>query len=203
MRFYAALRITRDEGLATTNKDKETEYMEKSTAEILNKAFESAKQHELKSGGCPQCSIAGIFEALDIKNDDVFRAATGFADGVGLTGDGHCGALSGGTMAISYLFGRRKKDFGDVLKQLKACILSKKLHDQFVEKYGTCRCADIQNKFFGKFFNLYDPAGFKEAMQAGMPEKCSTLVGEVARMATQIILEERERESLEQERGKS
>ena len=177
--------------------------MEKSTEEISSSAFENAKQHELKSGNCPQCTIAGIFEALYIENDDVFRAATGLADGVGLTGDGHCGALSGGTIAISYLFGRRKEDFGDVLKQLKACRLSKKLHDQFVEKYGTCRCVDIQNKFFGRFFNLYDPAEFKEATKAGMPEKCSTLVGEVARMATQIILEERERESLKQERGKS
>ena len=83
--------------------------MEKSKGEILDKALQRAKQHEMESGGCPQCTLAGIFEALDIENDDVFRAATGLADGVGLTGDGHCGALSGGTMAISYLFGRKKE----------------------------------------------------------------------------------------------
>ncbi len=167
--------------------------MEKSKDEILNRAFESAKQHELESGDCAQCAIAGIFETLGIENDDVFRAATGLADGVGLTGDGHCGALSGGTMAISYLFGRKKEDFGEMMKVLRACILSKKLHDQFVEKYGTCRCADIQTKLVGRFFNLYDLAEMEASIKAGMPEKCSTLVGEVARMATKIILEERER----------
>jgi len=182
---------------------KRSEYMERSVDEILNRAFESAKQHELKSGGCPQCTIAGIFEALDIENDDVFRAATGFADGVGLTGDGHCGALSGGTMAISYLFGRKKEDFGNIMKQLKACILSKKLHDQFVEKYGTCRCADIQTKLVGRFFNLYEPTEMEAALKAGMPDKCSTLIGEIAKMATKIILEERERESLKEKEGKS
>jgi C_GCAxxG_C_C family probable redox protein len=182
---------------------KRSEYMERSVDEILNRAFESAKQHELKSGGCPQCTIAGIFEALGIENDDVFRAATGFADGVGLTGDGHCGALSGGTMAISYLFGRKKEDFGNIMKQLRACILSKKLHDQFVEKYGTCRCADIQTKLVGRFFNLYEPTEMEAALKAGMPDKCSTLIGEIAKMTTKIILEERERESLKEKEGKS
>ena len=160
--------------------------------DVLNRAFESGKRHEMKSTGCPQSTIAGIFEALEIKNDDVFKAATGFADGVGLTGDGHCGALSGGVLAISYLFGRESEDFGDMMKQVPALIMSKKLHDRFVEKYGTCRCADIQTKFVGRFFNLYDPKEMEAARKAGMVEKCSTLVGEVARMATKIILEKRE-----------
>jgi C_GCAxxG_C_C family probable redox protein len=100
----------------------------------VNKAFEGGKRHEMKSTGCAQSTIAGIFEALGIGNDDVFKAATGLADGVGLTGDGHCGALSGGVMAISYLFGREGKDSGDMMKQVPALILSKKLHDQFIEK---------------------------------------------------------------------
>ena len=159
---------------------------------VLNKAFESGKRHEMESSGCPQCAIAGIFEALGIENDDVFKAATGLADGVGLTGDGHCGALSGGVMVISYLFGREGKDSGDMMKQVPALIMSKKLHDQFIEKYGTCRCADIQTKFVGRFFNLYDPKEMEAAFKAGMVDKCSTLVGEVARMATKIILEKRE-----------
>jgi C_GCAxxG_C_C family probable redox protein len=160
--------------------------------DVLNKAFESGKRHEMKSSGCSQCAIAGILEALGIETDDVFKAATGFADGVGLTGDGHCGALSGGVMVISYLFGREVKDSGDMMKQVPALILSKKLHDQFIEKYGTCRCADIQTKFVGRFFNLYDPKEMEAARTAGMVDKCSTLVGEVARMTTKIILEKRQ-----------
>jgi hypothetical protein len=59
-------------------------------------------------------------------------------------------------MAISYFFGRSREDFGKVMKQVKACLLAKKLHDAFVEKYGTCRCADIQTKLAGRFYNLYD-----------------------------------------------
>ena len=163
--------------------------------EVLNRAFTLAKEYELKNGGCPQCVLMGIFEALEIENDSVFKAGTALADGVGLTGDGHCGALSGGAMAISYLFGREKKDFGSRRKLLKANLLSKRLHDEFIEKYGTCRCADIQKQTFGRFFNLYDPQDMEAAAKAGMADACSTLVGEVARMATRIILEEKERQA--------
>jgi len=169
--------------------------MDRPRDEILEEAFHRAKQHELKSGGCAQCTVAGIFETLGVEDEGVFKAATGLADGVGLTGDGHCGALSGGAMAISYFFGRSLGDFDDMMKQLHACILSKKLHDQFVEKYGTCRCTNIQEKTIGRFFNLYDPDEMEAAFKAGLPEKCSTLAGETARMAVKIILDERERQS--------
>ena len=152
--------------------------------EILGKVYETAKAYELKGGNCAQCTIAAIFEIMGVEDEGVFKAATGLADGVGLTGDGHCGALSGGTMAISYFFGRSK--------QIKALLLAKKLHTEFVEKFSTCRCADIQKKQFGRFFNLYDLEDMKAALKAGMPEKCSSLVGETARIALKIILDEQE-----------
>jgi C_GCAxxG_C_C family probable redox protein len=167
--------------------------MKKDKNEILDIAFNKAKQYEMKSGGCPQCTLSGIFDALGVENDEIFKAATGFADGVGLTGDGHCGALSGGVLAIGYFFGRNKEEFGDMMKLVKGNLLSKKLHDSFVKKYGTCRCADLQTRFFGRFYNLYDPNELKAAMDAGLLETCSTLVGEVARMTTEIILDAQEK----------
>ena len=169
--------------------------MEKSKEEILNMAYEKGKQYELEYGNCSQCTLAGIFDALDIESEDVFRSATGLADGVGLTRNGQCGALSGGVLAISYLFGRGKEDFGNVRKVIKSCILSKKLHDQILEKYGTCRCSDIQIKLMGRVYDMYNPAEYEQSVKDGFLNYSSTVVGEVARMATQIILEEREREA--------
>ncbi|MFP4193405.1 MAG: C-GCAxxG-C-C family protein [Desulfobacterales bacterium] len=169
--------------------------MEHKKNEILDMAFTRAKQYEIKGGGCPQCTLSGIFDALDVDNDDIYKAATGLADGVGLTGDGHCGALSGGVLAIGHFFGRDRKDAENMRRLLKANILSKKLHDRFAEKYGTCRCADLQKSFFGRFYNLYDPAEMKEAFETGMLETCSTLVGEVAKMATEIILDAQEKDA--------
>jgi C_GCAxxG_C_C family probable redox protein len=169
--------------------------MKKDRNEILNMAFDRAKQYEMESGGCPQCTISGVFDALEVKNDELIKAATGLADGVGLTGDGHCGALSGGVLAIGHFFGRDREEFSDVMKLIKANLLSKSLHDRFVRKYGTCRCADLQTSFCGRFFNLYDPEELKAAIHAGLGERCSTLVGEVARMTTEIILEAQENDA--------
>lgn len=160
--------------------------------DMLQEVYDRAKGYELKCGNCAQGTLAAIFEIMGVAEESVFKAATGMADGVGLTGDGQCGALSGGTMAISYFFGRSKEDFGRMGKQIKALKLSKKLHDEFVEEFSTCRCADIQKKQFGRFFNLYDFEEMQEALKAGMPEKCATLVGKTARMALEIILDEQE-----------
>ena len=158
--------------------------------EMLEDVYKRAKTHELTGGNCAQCSLAAIFEVLGVDDENVVRAATGFADGVGLTGYGHCGALSGGTLAISYFFGRKKEDLGRAGKQIPALLLAKKFHEQFISEFSTCRCHDIQIKQFGRFFNLYEMEDMKAAQAAGMAEQCSTLVGKAARMALNIILEE-------------
>ena len=168
--------------------------MEKSRDVILEKAFESALNYERKCTGCAQTTIAGIFEALGIENDDVFRSASGLADGLGLTGDGSCGALVGGAMVIGYLFGRKKKDFSDMMKPMTSYILTKRLHDRFVEKYGTCRCYDIQKSLMGRTFNLYNPSELKQATEYGMIDHCSKVVGTSARLATEIIIDEMDRQ---------
>jgi C_GCAxxG_C_C family probable redox protein len=164
--------------------------MEKSRDVMLEKAFESAQDYEKKCTGCAQTTIAGIFEALGIENDDVFRSASGLADGLGLTGDGACGALVGGAMVIGYIFGRKKKDFSDMMKPMTSYILTKRLHDRFVERYGTCRCYDIQKSLMGRTFNLYDPSELKQATEYGMIDHCSKVVGTAARLATEIIIDE-------------
>jgi len=162
---------------------------------MLQEVFAKAKEGELTGGNCAQCSLAAILEVMGVDDENVIRAATGLADGVGLSGDGHCGALSGGTMAIGYFFGRKKEDLHRMGKQLKALLLAKQLHEEFVKEFSTCRCHDIQVKQFGRFFNLYDMEDLKAAQAAGMPEKCATLVGKAARLALKIILEEQEREA--------
>jgi len=171
--------------------------MKNSRDAVLERAFEAARKCEMKCTGCAHTTLAGIFTALDIENDDVFRSASGLADGLGLTGDGSCGALVGGAMAISYLFGREKKDFSDMLKPMRSYMMVKKLHDRFVEQYESCRCYDIQKSLMGRTFNLYDPSELEKAMEYEMFAHCSKVAGTAARLATEIILEEMERQKAE------
>jgi len=163
--------------------------------ELAEKAFTLAEEYEKTCTGCAQTTIAGIFDTLSIENDDVFKAASGLADGLGLSGDGSCGALVGASMAISYLFGRERQDFKDMMKPMKSYLLVKKLHDLFVEKYGTCRCCDLQMSLMGRTFNLLDPKELEEAMKFGMLDHCSKVAGTAARMATEIILETQKEET--------
>ncbi|MEX2722356.1 MAG: C-GCAxxG-C-C family protein [Candidatus Freyarchaeota archaeon] len=168
--------------------------MVKSKKELLDKAFELGKRYEKENTGCAQTVIAAIFETLGMWNEDVFKAASGLADGLGLTGNGACGSLVGASMVISWLYPREKKDFKDPFKPMKAYALVKKLHDQFVEKFGACRCYDIQRRLMGRTYNLWDQKELNEAFSSGMLDHCSTVVGNAARLAVQIILEEKEKE---------
>ncbi|MGV9174175.1 MAG: C-GCAxxG-C-C family protein [Promethearchaeia archaeon] len=163
--------------------------MNQSKEQISEKAFELGRQYEQKCTGCAQTTIAAIFEALGIWSEDVFKAASGLADGLGLTGDGSCGALVGASMVISYLYGREKKDFQNIQKPMKSYSLVKELHDKYIEQHGSCRCYDVQEKGFGRTYNLWDPKEMKEAFTSGMMDYCSTIVGEVAKMATELILD--------------
>ncbi len=159
--------------------------------DAAEKAYELGVRYEKENTGCAQTVIAAVFDALRMWNEDVFKAASGLADGLGLTGDGSCGALVGASMVIGYLFPRERKDFADIFKPMKAYALVKKLHDRFVEEYGSCRCHDIQMKLMGRTFDLWNPEEMKEAISSGMIEHCSRVVGNTAKMAVEIILEEK------------
>ena len=169
--------------------------MDKIRKEMLDKAFTLAKKYEMENGNCAQCVFSGVTEALGVENMDVFRAATGFADGIGLTGEGHCGALSGGVMAASYLFGRKRDEFARRGKMMKALLLSRELQGRFKQKYSTCRCHDLQTKFYGRFFNLLEPGEMEAAVKAGVLETCSTLAGEVARLTVELIFQQQDKDA--------
>jgi C_GCAxxG_C_C family probable redox protein len=156
--------------------------------DILDRAFKVAEGYEKKCTGCAQTTLAGIFDTLEMWSDDAFKAASGLADGIGLTGDGSCGALTGGAMAIGLVFGREKKDFKDPLKSMKSYLLAKELHQDFIQRYGSCRCYDIQEKLMGRTFNLLDQNELKEAFKFGMMDHCSKVVGNAARKTVEIIL---------------
>ena len=162
--------------------------MESSIQDLEKKAYSLGVKYERECTGCAQTALAAVFDTLGIENDEVFRSASGLADGLGLTGDGSCGALVGGALAIGYLFGRKRSELPDMMKPMKSYLLVKELHDAFVKTYGCCRCADLQTSLMGRTFNLLDPEQFEEAMAFGMMDHCSKVVGSAAQMATRIIL---------------
>ena len=74
-------------------------------AVAIKRAKEAASYYESMYHGCGQCVLAGIQEALEIPAPKVFKAATGFAGGIGAMG-GTCGALMGGVLGSGLVVGR-------------------------------------------------------------------------------------------------
>jgi hypothetical protein len=68
------------------------------------------------------------------------------------------------------LFGGEKKDFQDIRKPMKSYYLVKQLHDEYIKKYGICRCYNVQEKGLGRTYNLWDPRELEEALKSGMIE---------------------------------
>jgi C_GCAxxG_C_C family probable redox protein len=170
------------------------ETLEESDVLVVEEAYRLAKEYEATCTGCAQSVVAGLLDAMGIQEEGVFKAASGLADGIGLTGDGSCGALTGGCMVLGLLFGRERKDHRDMMKPMRSYLLCKELHDFFVVNYGSARCHDIQERLMGRTYDLYDPQQLQEAFRSGMLEHCSEVVGRAARKAAELIIEEREKQ---------
>lgn len=165
----------------------------KNKEEIIEEAYELSKGYEQKCTGCAQSAVAGLLDALGVESEDVFKAASGLADGIGLTGDGSCGALTGCSMVIGLIFGREREDHQDIMKPMKSYLMCKEIHDDFIDRYGSCRCYDIQEKLMGRTYDMYDPKQLEEAFKSGMMGHCSEVVGSAVRKTAELILEEKEK----------
>jgi C_GCAxxG_C_C family probable redox protein len=158
--------------------------------EILDKVYELAFKYEASYGCCPQCVLRAVGEVLNLKIDEAFKSSHGLAGGTALSGNGTCGALVGGIMAICSVHGRGLEDMGKG-RFLKSYSLAKRLYDKFVQEYGSCICKDVQKKIFGRSFDLWDPEDFKKFEEmGGHRDKCPSVTGKVARWATEILLNE-------------
>lgn len=161
--------------------------------ERIEKAYRLGVEYERVYRGCGQCVTAALQEAFDVPDPAVFKAASAFAGGVGLTGDGCCGAYLGAAMVLSSLRGRVREDFADPDGVRKESFrLARRLRESFIEEYGSVICRDIHTKILGRPYYIADPdemAKFDAAGGHGV--KCPEVVGKAARRAAQIIVEER------------
>ena len=163
--------------------------MEKCDEEVLSEAYNLAFKYEATFGSCPQAVLRAICEVFQLKNMDiVIKASHALAGGLGLSGNGSCGALAGGVLALSFVHGRELKEM-DKGRFLRSYRLAKDLYDKFVAEFGSCVCRDVQNRIFGRSFNLWDAQEFKEfEKMGGHRDKCPDVAGKVAKWVAEILL---------------
>lgn len=160
--------------------------------ELLDKAYQLGFEYEKTYKGCSQCAIAAIQDTLNIKEDNVFKAATGLAAGGGLTGIGVCGGYVGGVMMISLLYGRERSNFADPeKKRFKSFELARRFGELYHKELGSIICRDIQMLRFGRPYYIADPEDFEKFEEAGgHVDKCTTVVGAASRLAVKFIIDE-------------
>ena len=138
--------------------------------EIIEEAYQLGYQYEKEHGGCAQCALAALQDAIPFLAADkgLFRGASCLDGGATPTGLQNCGSFTGAGMAIGYLCGRRKNaKFEGTTKQSHKLI--RKLYKQYEEHYGSVLCKDVREK---------------------AKRDCPEVVGLTAKWTAQILLDE-------------
>lgn len=110
-------------------------------SESIKKIEEAIAQLRADGYSCSQATLLGICKIMGSNLTDIqLKALTsGLRGGIGRTfGDGTCGALTAGSMALGLY-----TSYDDE----KAVTLSKELFDHFKKEYGTVKCGDIVGEF--------------------------------------------------------
>ena len=159
----------------------------------VKKLYDLGFEYEQQFGNCAQCTLAALLDFFNVKEDKLFKAATGLSGGTAGMGNGNCGAYSGGVLFLSLLYGRERHEFSEREKTKPAGELARKLHGKFMAEYGGVRCHDVQGKVFGRKFNFQDPDEYEAFEVAGGHEdKCPSVVGKAACWTAEIISMEKD-----------
>jgi len=162
----------------------------------IKDAYETGFQSEKKYRGCAQGTLMAMFQITGIKNDDVFKAASGFSGGMALCGDGVCGGYSGGVMFMSLLRGRSlnaMQENGDKINQYMSYETAQLLHDRYLDCYGSSICKNIHEGMFnGEHFILRTKPRRNEFEDAGAHTYvCTSVVGLACAWIVDILLEKK------------
>jgi hypothetical protein len=167
----------------------------KTREEIIKRSNELAIQYEAKYKGCGQCTFLAIIDALrwggleiiprDVE-DRLFSGICLLTGGVGLSGDGTCGAIASGVLAIGLALGLQRESMDERLFRGSCATVRNAFLNKYYQKYNSLLCKDIQRKVFGKAWDLTrDDMG---AEFLGITKGCAIMEG--AMWATEVILDE-------------
>ncbi len=169
----------------------------KSKQEMVGHAYSLAFENEQKYGCCSQCVLAAIQEVLGIIDAATFKASHSLAGGGALMTGGTCGALAGGLLAVSSVYGRDWENFStglNVQYYKQSYKLGKQLYNLFLAEYGSPICADVQAGLMGRSFNMWDRTDYMAFEEAGgHRDKCPAVTGKVAAWTVSILMEEEEK----------
>ena len=130
--------------------------LNKSKESILNKAEELGKKYENLYKGCAQCTFLAIIDALrwgglellpEDMEETMYPAISMLTAGVCMTGEGTCGAVTSGVMALGLALGVPKENPDIAASRQAAATIRNKILEVYFNKYHSILCKDIQRKY--------------------------------------------------------
>jgi C_GCAxxG_C_C family probable redox protein len=169
-----------------------------SQLQLLEKAYDLGVRFEKYSGSCSQCTVAALQEILGF-DDIIVKVASSSCGGQAGLSTGACGGVIGGTIVLDYYLGR-PADLVSAIQEIpqgkavlsRAMEAARSLCEKFIRHYGSILCPQLQEKVFGRSFNLQDPADWQAFLDAGGhtdPTKCMSVVGNAARWTLETLIE--------------
>ena len=155
-----------DSSITGTNMDKEEKQA------LAEQAYEKAVKYELDYGCCPQCVLATIQETIGIIDDGMIKASHGLSGG-------------GGLMALSAKYGRDrdKLDKGRFINNFKK---NKELVERFRQEFGGITCAELQQQFTGRTYDMWNAEEYK-AFDDARGKQCAHATGTVTKWVIEML----------------
>jgi C_GCAxxG_C_C family probable redox protein len=126
-------------------------------------------------------------DALDKRDDNVFKAAVGLHGGIGGRRD-VCGSLLGGAMMLGLISGHGPDENPDPAKGVGPTEMVSRLYRWFKKEFGTVKCRTINLKY-GKEVDA--ETGGRELPEADrvarVHAKCDELCGRTAARTAEMI----------------
>ena len=161
-----------------------------SREKLLDKIEKEAHDYERDFHGCSRCVLKPLQDNLDLGDESSLKASTPLAAGVAMRGE-TCGAFLGGLLAVG--IATASEDLKDVNALTNSLAAGFRLARNVEKEFGTTNCTKIQTDKLGRFYSLADPEQYKAFIEAGGYRECPKVVGKIARMTAEFILDYRDK----------
>jgi C_GCAxxG_C_C family probable redox protein len=152
---------------------------------LAEEAYQKAIKYELEYGCCPQCVLATVQETVGVVDDQTIKASHGLSGGCGLSGEGLCGALTGGLLALSAKYGR-ERDKLDKGRGFGNFRMARELTDRFRDEFGGLTCKELQYQFTGRTYDMWNADEYQAFSQA-RGKRCAQATGTVAKWVVELM----------------
>ena len=121
-----------------------------------------------------------------MRDDNLFKAASGLGGGIGQMND-VCGALLGASLMLGVKFGRSREEIEDYEIAKSSYLPVARLYKWFEKEFGSATCRGVRTKMAGVFYDTKIPWQKDMADEAGLPAMCAELAAKTAAHTAEMI----------------